>query len=506
MRAEPPIAARLPRWLVMPGVAAGLGWAIVYAVVWLSGQRFSTAYLGYGWQLVPWDVLSADPLSSVWFLHIQPPLWNLALGLPAWLSPFSDAGTLQVLMFAIGVANAVLAALVAERLGVRRRWATLVALVATVHPEVLKLAFEPTYELAVSALLLALLWAAARLADSGTRSAADARPGRWLLAVSAVGTATVLTRSLYHPVWLVVVLAVCWWALRGRVTWRTVGLAALVPLVLVGGWMAKNQVLFDRPTLSSWFGMNLQRAVVPVLDLDDLQRMHADGSVSDIAIIGPFGKYELYADVMPPCAPTRSHRALAEPDRTTDLYSPNFNYECFLPVFDQAGEDAWAVIREHPEAFLEGRLWSLRTTFAVAETPPRSPSAVMRAIDSVYSVLRVDYRGALSTEGWGSPIYGELVAPTDFALVPIFMYAGTALAGMWHAWLLARRRAGDIGRSLVLVLGGFTVVWTVGVGAVAELGEQARFRTMVDTVVWVISLSAAIVFIARRTRSASGGT
>lgn len=499
---------RLPSWVVRPGVAAGVGWLVVYTAVCLSGQPFSTSYLGFGWQLVPWDILSTDPWRSVWYLHVQPPLWNLALGVPAWLSPVSDAVTLQVLMAALGVAGAVLAALVAERLGVRRRWATVIALVAMAHPEVLKLAFEPTYELAVSTGLLAVLWAAARYVEAPERRGA-------LVLVSVLATAVVLTRSLYHPVWLALVLGACWWVGRGRVSRRSVALATLVPLVLVGGWMAKNLALYDRATLSSWFGMNLQRAVIPVLDRDDLERLHTRGEVSDVAIIGPFGNYGLYEPVMPPCTPTHAHRSVVEPDRTTDPYSPNFNFECYLPVFDQAGHDAWTVIRRHPEAFVEGRLWSLRATFAVDDTPgglttPRSPSAVMRVLDAVYSAIRLDYAGALSTDGWGTPIYGRLIAPTQFGLVPVAMYAGLVGWGAWHAWQVLRRRAVDPGRATVLALGATTVAWTVVVGAVAELGEQARFRTMVDAVVWVLVLAELVrgvsLVVSRRTKSASADT
>src|SRR5687768_7475998 len=72
-------ATPLPLWQRAGWLAAG-AWVVVYLLVWATGQRFSTAYLDYGWQLVPWDTLSTRPLQSVWFLHIQPPLWNLSLG------------------------------------------------------------------------------------------------------------------------------------------------------------------------------------------------------------------------------------------------------------------------------------------------------------------------------------------------------------------------------------------------------------------------------------------
>lgn len=469
------------------GPRAAVGWLVAYVAVCATGQRFDPSYLNYGWQLIPWDILSTDPLRSVWYLHVQPPLWNLLLGSAARLSPFGDAVTLQVVMAAFGVMGAWLAAVLARRLGMGRNWSVATALVVTLNPEVLKGAFEPTYELAVGVMLLAVLVA---VADLHHRH----RVRRSLMVLSILVTVTVMTRSLYHPAWALLVVGYALWRLRRRIDRRVVLAVLSVPVVVVGAWMAKNEVLYSRATLSSWFGMNLQRAVIPVLPRDDLDAMYEDGELSDIAMIGPFGNYDLYADAMPPCESEHGFRGNTEPMRTTDQWSPNFNYECFLPVFDRAGDDAWAVIRAHPGTWLEGRLWSLRTTVAVSGNPGQSRSVVMRSLDRVYSVARLDYSGILSTEGWGTPIYGQLEARTDFALLLVPLYSLVAVAGMTALWRVIRRRSEDPGSLQfddVLVVGAVTVAFTVLVGAAFELGEQARFRTMTDPVTWV--MAAALV-------------
>ena len=473
------------RWVQSAVMPATVVWFAVYVLLVVTGLEFDASYLNFGWQLVPWDVLSSDPFRSVWFLHVQPPGWNLFLGVPAWLSPVSDRVTVQLLMLGVGLVVVALAATLARELGLGRRVSVVVALVATLHPEVLKGVFEPNYELGVAALLLGVALAIVRLESAPSF-------GRRFVALSIVLTVLVMTRSLYHPVLLVVILVVLGLWGRRRLDRRSLIVAVLVPLVLVGGWTLKNQTLFGQANLSSWFGMNLQRAVIPVLDRDDLEQMYANGEVSDIAMVGPFGEYGLYEPYVEPCSPSRSHRSLSEPLRTTDAVSPNFNYECFLPVFEQAGRDAWAVIREHPEAWLEGRLWSLRTTFAVATSPGESSSIVMRVLDDVYSVARLDYRGVLTTEGWGTPIYGRLVAPTDFGLTLLGVY-GAVLAGGFVAVVRSIRRRSmrstDWAIAVVALLASFTIV----VGAVAELGEQSRFRTAVDPAATVV----AAVIVAR---------
>lgn len=463
-------------WLGRPEFAAAAVWSGVYLVVAIGGQNFSTAYLNFGWQLVPWDVLSSDPFRSVWFMHIQPPLWNLLLGTSSWVSPVSDAVTLQAVMFVIGAGLAGASAALALRLGAGRRTATIVAVAATIHPEVLKGAFEPNYELGVALLLVLVLTAVGRLENPSRRN---------LIRLVVVLTVLVMTRSLYHPLLAVVVAGLALVAVRRHVDRRTLAVVVAIPLVIVGGWVVKNQALFGTPNLSSWFGMNLQRAVVPVLDRDDLERMFERGEVSEVAMIGPFGRYDLYENAVDACAPTHSHRSLTEPTRASDEYSPNFNYECYIPLFEQAGRDAWAVIREHPDAWLEGRLWSLRTTFAVATLPSESPSVGLRVLDDVYSVARLDYRGVISTAGWGTPIYGRLEAPADFSLTLVAAYSLLVVAGALVAVRWIRRRSVTTS-DLVVMIAALLALFTVVVGAVAELGEQSRFRTATDPLVVVV--------------------
>jgi hypothetical protein len=102
-----------------------------------------------------------------------------------------------------------------------------------------------------------------------------------------------------------------------------------------------------------------------------------------------------------------------------------------------------------------------------------------------------------------------LEAGVDFGLVLIPLYAVLILAG---ARVLVRRlrRRTMVTNDVALVATSFTVAFTIVVGAVAELGEQARFRTMVDplaTVVgaFLISMAVRAVRSARQRQASSVG-
>jgi hypothetical protein len=148
-------------------------------------------------------------------------------------------------------------------------------------------------------------------------------------------------------------------------------------------------------------------------------------------------------------------------------------------------------------------LWSLRTTVAVSPIPSESPSVVVRGLDQLFSIARLDFGGVLSTKGWGTPIYGQLEARTDFGLMLIPMYLFVGFLGLWQIIQRARRKALS-STSPIYLVGSFTVSFTVIVGAIAELGEQSRFRTMVDPIVTVMVLAMVIPFVRRQFHKTRG--
>ncbi len=477
-----------------PDFAAAAGWVLGYLAITATGQGFDTGYLDYGWQIVPWSVLSRDPFASVWYLHIQPPLWNLTLGLAAKISPFSDSLTLRGLQFVIGVLLVIVVARVVRAMGVSPLATFVLTLLVTLNPEVLHNAFEPTYELAV-ALLLALVVRTAQRAVAQRR-------GIDYVWFSAAVTAVVLTRSLYHPLVAPVMLVALGWVLRRTLTRRHVLLAAAIPTVLVGGWLLKNQIVFGDATTSSWVGMNLQRSTIPILDRAELERMHDAGEISDIAMIGPFGNYGLYRDSMPPCTPAHHHDAVTLEGHLDPqgVIIPNFNYECFLPVYEQAGRDFWEVAREHPGVWVEGRVFSLRMTFTTSSRPVASESVVMRWLDEVYHLLRLDVRTGISTMDWGTPLYGAFNLTVRFSLLVVALYVLLALYALIALGRRVLRRAGrpsDPVHQATYALVGFLGGLTVAVGAIGELGEQARFRAMTDPIVLAIGVVLATRLLRR---------
>ena len=479
------------RWLRGAAATAAASWVVVYCVVWSTGQGFSTNFLQYGWQIVPWPTLRSDPFSSVWYLHIQPPVWNLILGCLGRWSPLPIALTLQLVSVGLGALLTGTLAGLLTRIDVPRRWAIIVAVVATVNPPVMRLAFDAQYELFVAVLIVVLLWAVA--------APPTTTPACRFLIISAVATTIVMTRSLYQLPWLLLLLVPLANAARKQVSVRVLAAMFVMPLLTIGGWTLKNEILFGEATLTTWSGMNRLKSVAPTFTTAELQRLVANGAISEVAVVGPFQPFAAYAGAVPPCTPVHRDPAVSAQESSEssigldggEYFTSNFNNECYIPIYNIAGSDATYLTTHYPGRWFQGRLWSARVWFSSGSTNERSASVVLRALDDLYAVARVDLPApVVSTHGWQADAFIITLGDDDVSWI-IVGCTVVVLAGGARQLVRRLRRHGGGRRANVIIVAAFVLAWTFAVGVAGELGEQARFRTMTDPFVVALGIVLA---------------
>ena len=472
---------------------------IVVVEVLRVGAGVSGPELAASWQLLDVSVLQDDPLRGVWYLHTQPPLFNLVVGLLAW-SPLPLAGALFVLdvgallVVAFGLQDLLV------RWGVPVVGATIAAAVAVANPALLSTIRIAGYEVLVAALVVALVWTIDRHMTVPT--------GRRLAAVVGIGLALVLTRALFHPLWLVLVLAVVFMARRP--TRRQLTLAATVPVVLIGGLMVKNAALVGTPSLSSWTGFNLQRGVLGPLPADDVRRAIDAGEVTDLATQRPWQPLTAYEPWLDGCQPAHDHPALAAPSKTVrGVEVPNFNAECYVGLYTESQDNATTMIRREPLQYAADRRLALMASFSFLPLgvddgtsflgePLPSPSWLDRAFD----VLMLRQHVGLDLSGRNIPLFGDTL-PLDIAWTVVVAYlvvVGRAVVAAVRCW---RRRRDPDGQEIVWVVAGLTILFVVVGGDLVEFGENGRFRTMLDPLVTGL-VAVVVTEVVRRIRVLRG--
>lgn len=474
-----------------PAVVAAGSWAAIWSVLTVTGQGFALRTLYAGYQFAPADAAYDDPFATVWNLHIQPPLWNLWVAAVGAWSPLGLATSHRLAALVFGVVLAWSLCETLRLLGATAGVAVALTLLATANTHVLKHAFEPRYDFAVAALVSVLVWSVARLRGGDTP--------RWPVALPImVATTIVLIRTLYHPLWLVIVAALVVWALRGRAIRREAVVACVVAIVAIGGWMVKNAAEFDRFTMSTWTGMNLLRSTSPAVDEQRLADLSERGTISTIWRVGvpAYAYATTCADAggADPVldSPTRPLPAEYQSGALDDDIAPNFNARCFLPAYDQAGADFRALLRAEPGAWARGRVWAVNNWFEVPDARVFDASPLWEPLDAVTRVVLVGVPHPGLPDGWSDDALWVHETPQSLTL----MLASAALLLAAGRRLSLRPRPED----LVVLLAGFVVAYTMIVGVALELGEQSRFRNAIDPIVLAIGGWVVVDWWARRSR------
>ena len=494
-------AARPPRarlWIGRLIVLASVATGAITLVA--TGNGVDRPALDTAWQIIDPEVLADDPLGSVWYLHTQPPIYNLVVGIIAWLD-LPPAGALYVMFVASLIGTGLLLHGLLVRWGVGPVIAGLIVALALLNPSLLSTITIASYEVPVALLLVASLWAMQRYLDT---------PGTgWLLATSALLTLTALTRSLFNPPWVAVVLVLM--LIARPVSRRQVLATAAIPIVLVGGWMLKNEVLFGTPTTSSWLGFNMQRGIVAPLHADMVRDDTRAGEVSGLALEYPWGGIEQYEAWLDGCEPAHDHPAVSEPAKPDYRGLPvaNFNYECYLPLYEQAQDDAVTLARRHPGRYLHDRAAALAMSYRFAEIGTQDTW-----LDTAYEKLLwpVDVRVGMSD--WNLPLFigvDESGMPLSISITLIGLSVFVGVRGLVAVWRLARigwrRRSDWPGYELVWLVVSMTTAVIILGGDLIEFGENGRFRSTLDPLLVAMPLaSLALVAQHRRQGRAAPGS
>jgi hypothetical protein len=303
---------------------------------------------------IPPPLLRADLARSVYYLHTQPPLWNLILG--AILKLGGENWAYGYLAMSLGLGLVLQSSLFAvmRQLGVGRVPALLVACVYMMDPQVIAYENLVGYDsLAASllTLLTALFLPAAR------------RGAPWgLAAFAAVASVMVVVRSNFHPLILLPWFGLV--ALANPSRYRGVVVATVLAALPCAAVLAKNKVVFGKASMSSWLGS--QVVYMLQVDPDDpwIRGQVRSGAVSPLVLRKPLDTLDHYPDVDPGTPP--SDAPVLTQARVEGI--DNYHHFGYIAISDQYFRDAKVLIARRP------RLW-LRS-FAQAAWTYLKPASV----------------------------------------------------------------------------------------------------------------------------------
>lgn len=471
-------------------VVAGIFTAARIWFMAVSGVRMDMVFLTFAPQLPDLGDLQHHLIQTVFYEHSQPPGYSFAVGLLRIISPFPDGITFQVVYLAMGLALALLVRRIAITIGLGRL-ATFAAVVLVVtNPGLAAIEFTASYDEPTTVMIAVLILAIARYASSAS--------AKHLTVATVTGAAIVLTRTVFHPFWYLLLVAGLVAIRRPEITMRRLAAILILPGAVLLGGMIKNEVLYGVPYLSSLSGASLTKIAGAAARPAEREQLIADGTVSPLFGRPVFWGYSRYDSAMPPCTPDHPDvPVLANPVRPENG-SPNLNYECLLPVYEQQGKDASAFIRKRPVRFIATEMTGAQMFFE----PP---------LPIVFTPNQKHLHGAESFYEWNlfPSMRLQPLAYSEFAALRVLAFGGisfqpTALlldlgaivAGLFQVPRLLRgrrRTGGSAKRSAIAAWAaiGLTCAWVTAVGSLLEINENARYRLLVEpylllTLAWAI--------------------
>lgn len=303
----------------------------------LLGVRFDTSPLGWFYQYIDPLLLKEKLLQSLLYLHSQPPLYNLYLGII-----LKYGGAYAPLLFKSsyllsGLVLALALYMLMRSIRIHHAVAFFCSAFFTISPPVLF--YENwlfyTYPLTLILTLSALVLPVALK----TRSRA------YLCIFFSAIACLVLTRTLFHTVWFIIIAG--WILMHEHTRARRIIMSALIPFLVIFGVHTKNLVLFGQTSLTSWLGMNLIKmtfTIPPHILQEEIDR----GAVSGIAGLMPFQAPHVYDDLV------RTDTRTGIPVLDNEYKSTgavNFNYIGYRAVSARYLTAARTLIQRHPQYY-----------------------------------------------------------------------------------------------------------------------------------------------------------
>jgi hypothetical protein len=237
------------------------------------GVSLDVSPIAYFDQLIDPSLLKTRLWESLFYLSGQPPLYNVLTACALKLSPAAPALILGPVFFVCGLYIGLSLYVILIRLRVPAPLAAVVAVAIVSAPTFVL--YENWYfypHLNVTWLVGGMAW----LASS------RGRPGPAMAIAAGHFAGLVLTRSLFHPMFLLLTALVTALCVAPGQRRRALACFAL-PAVLVFGWCAKNQALFGFFGTSSWASRNVSRSVETLLGTARVQREKRRGVLSPAA-------------------------------------------------------------------------------------------------------------------------------------------------------------------------------------------------------------------------------
>ena len=455
----------------------------------LLGVRFDARPIQHYFQFIDPELLKHRLIESMYYLHVQPPGWNLYIGIFLKLFPGSYSAALHCAYLVLGLVTCWLVFYLMRVLAVSRGIALTLTAWFIVSPGVVLFENLLLYEYVVWFLLVAaaaVLW---RYAAGGSLL--------WIVSFFVLLLALVFVRNFFHLIYVVAILAALAYLFKCRR--KSVLLAAALPLLIALGLYTKNWILFGAFSGSTWLGMNMDTITAHQLTGSEARGLISRGTISPVALLDIGTPIELYRPYIQ--IPARTGIPVLD-DCVTSTGATNFNCLAFRQVQRIYTRDGLALLRTYPVVYLRSFEAAWFTYFLPTSDFPSFDlnRPRIRAIDRFWNIV---FFGQFEDAGDRKNLRRLADRGASISLVlhtGVFLMIGLPLLWIWGIVYLVRGvRGGVLDRAPAILLGFllFNIGYVTAIANLLSSFENNRYRFPIDAF-YVVLLGVAIEQLIRR--------
>jgi len=449
---------------------AGL-FAVCHAAYYLAGVRFDDSLLPYSMSILDLELLRHRMAQSIFYLHVQPPLFNLFTGLLLKVLPGHVTLAFNVCYVVLGfILYWALFALM-RTVGVSGGLALGLSTWFMASPSFVLYEHWVFYTFMGATLLTLSIFMFYRVIDEGTPRQA----------VSFFGVLFLMgaLQSMFHLIYYSSAMAFALIAQPRR--GKMIVLTALLPLVLLTSVYAKNFLVFGKFTASTWLGMNFSASTVRAMPMEERRQLVAQGQLSPLALIPRFSPLSEYPKEYVELPGFEHVPALRQLTRSTG--HNNYNHLAYIGLCEQYLADDLYIVAHRPKTLLVGLLNAWLCYFRSGSDYPFLYGNLDRIgfVNCLYDYLFYGKVPHYRVHSSRIPIY---YAPGAEPRIYLFLIIGLPLL-VWYGLRVgikgdATSPALTRSQRMLVLYACFNIVYVALVGNLFEVSENHRFRFVTD--------------------------